>query len=376
MELRILFLTSLIFLGLPAGAQSTASTAAAASEKNWLLQDEKNTIDIFNKAADAVVFVNTTAHVSDFFSADVFEVPAGAGTGFIWDQKGHIITNYHVIQAATSNTVKITLKDGRVLEATIIGKEPRRDIAVLKIKDTSKLPAGFSDTLADSSQLQVGQKTIAIGNPFELSHTLTTGVVSALGRSTPSPVQGVMSHDMIQTDAAINPGNSGGPLMDSRGHLIGMNTSIYSQSGSSAGVGFAVPSNTIKRVAEQIIKNGKVIEPRLGILDLPEHYYPYLGLCSNKRFSRGDKCSFQGVIIRQVVPRSGAAKAGLRGMKLSENKVELGDVITSIDGKSVNNLDELLALLENKNVGDSVKVDYLRKKEKRTTTVILETIPN
>ncbi len=353
----------------------SAQAPATDGEKSWLLQDEKNTIEIFNKEADAVVFVNTTARVRDFFSRDVFEVPAGAGTGFVWDQKGHIITNYHVIEAAASNTVKVTLKDGRTLEAKIIGKEPRRDIAVLKIKDTKNIPTGFIDRLADSSKLQVGQKTIAIGNPFELSHTLTTGVVSALGRSVPSPLEGIMNRDMIQTDAAINPGNSGGPLMDSRGYLIGMNTSIYSQSGSSAGVGFAVPVNTIKRVVEQIIKYGKVKQPGLGIVPLPEQYYPYLGLCGDSPFRRGStKCDSKGLVIRDIIPRAGADKAGLRGIKLHEDTVEMGDIITSVDGKPVKDLDDLLSILETKNAGESVKVDYLRKKSKQSTTVTLENL--
>jgi S1-C subfamily serine protease len=358
----------LIFLS----PQAYSQPNLVETEKNWMIQDEKNTMDIFNKAADSVVFVNTVAKVRDFFSMDVFEVPAGAGTGFVWDQQGHVVTNYHVIESASSSFVKITLKDGRTLEAKIIGKEPRRDIAVLKLKDTKKLPQGFSSFLADSSKLYVGQKAIAIGNPFELSHTLTTGVVSALGRSVPSPLDGIMNRDMIQTDAAINPGNSGGPLMDSRGYLIGMNTSIYSQSGSSAGVGFAVPVNTIKRVVEQIIKYGKVSQPGLGIIPLPERYYRYLGLCGST--SPREKCNSRGLVIGQVLPHSGAEKAGLRGMKLTDSSAEIGDIITSVDGKTVENLDDLLSLLENKNAGDSVKVSYLRKKAKMNATVILENL--
>lgn len=340
------------------------------NEKPWLLQDEKNTIDIFNKAADFVVFVNTTTKVRDFFSADVFEVPAGAGTGFVWDQKGHVVTNYHVVESATSSHVKVTLKDGRSIDAKIIGTEPRRDIAVLKLKDTKNLPLGFSTQLADSSKLQVGQKTVAIGNPFELSHTLTTGVVSALGRSVPSPAQGIMNREMIQTDAAINPGNSGGPLMDSRGYLIGMNTSIYSQSGNSAGVGFAVPVNTIRRVVEQIVKYGKVSQPGLGIEPLPPFYYRMLGI-NDLLDLRND---FKGLIIKRVLPGGGAHKAGLRGVKITENYAELGDVIIAVDGKPVKDLDDLFGILENKKPGDTVKVDYLRKKAKLSTTVTLSNL--
>ena len=357
-----LFALTLFFLPLSAKALTTLPTAVD-SEKNWLLQDEKNTIDVFGKGADSVVFVNTTARVRDFFTMDIFEVPAGVGTGFIWDQNGHIVTNFHVIQQATSNKVKVTLKDGRTLEAKIIGKEPRRDIAVLKIMEKKNLPMGFSSQLADSAKLQVGQKTIAIGNPFELSHTLTTGVVSALGRSVESPIDGIKNRDMIQTDAAINPGNSGGPLMDSRGYLIGMNTSIYSQSGNSAGVGFAVPSNTIKRVVDQIIKYGKVSQPGLGIVPLPERYYRFLGMREIK-----------GLVIGQVIPHGSAEKAGLRGMKLNQDNAELGDIITNVDGKTIEDLDDLLSSLENKNVGDIVKLDYMRKGSQKSTTVKLENI--
>lgn len=333
----------------------TAAGKAIVQERPWLLDDEKNTIVIFQKAADSVVFVNTTALVRDVFFQETHEVPAGAGTGFLWDKDGHIVTNFHVVQSSASKEVKVTLRDGRELTAKVIGVEPRRDVAVLKLNDKTNLPSGFLERLADSGELQVGQKTIAIGNPFELSHTLTTGVVSALGRNVPSPAQGISNRDMIQTDAAINPGNSGGPLMDSRGYLIGMNTAIFSQSGSSAGVGFAVPSNAIKRIVTQLIKTGKVKQPGLGISVVPQYIL--------------EQYNVKGTMVRSVNPN--AEKAGLRGIRRDKRgRPQLGDVITAIDGKKVEDLDDIYAILEEKNIGDKVSVEVLRDKDKKTNITV------
>lgn len=371
MTFHILALETLLnlFIGFQVYAAETSkappTTEPQKIEKTWLIEDEKNTIQNFNANADSVVFVNTKTLMRDFFSMDVIEVPSGAGTGFIWDKEGHIVTNFHVIENhSKSQPVSVTLKDGRTLEAKIVGYEPHRDIAVLKLKDTKNLPVGFSEKLADSSDIQVGQKTIAIGNPFELSHTLTTGVVSALGRSVPSPVPGISNRDMIQTDAAINPGNSGGPLMDSRGYLIGMNTSIFSQSGTSAGVGFAVPSNVIKRIVTQLVKFGKISQPGLGIQTVENRLARYLGVK-------------EGVIIAGFINNqpSAAARAGLRGSRLTRNgKPELGDIIISIDSHKVNDRDDIYNILENKTVGDKVKVDYLRNGKKAAVDVILQEI--
>jgi S1-C subfamily serine protease len=327
-------------------------------ERPWLIEDEKNTINVFEKAAENVVFVSNSTLVKNIFSSDIFEVPAGAGTGFIWDSSGYIVTNYHVIENARKVTV--TLKNGKKVQAKVIGAEPRKDVALLKIEDTKGLPAGFSAALSDSSQLVVGQKTIAIGNPFELNHTLTTGVVSALNRTFPSPV-GITIRDMIQTDAAINPGNSGGPLMDSRGYLIGMNTAIFSQSGTSAGVGFAVPVNTIKRVVNQLIKYGKINQPALGVEPLPERYSQHFKV--------------KGVIIKRLMPGGPAQKAGLHEAKATaDGEVDLGDVITTIDGVAVLNVDDIYNALENKQIGDKITVDYLRKGVKKSATVLLEKV--
>jgi S1-C subfamily serine protease len=360
-------LISLMSVATATGLIFSSSSALAFKtdpppEKTWLLQDEKNTIDIFNKMADYVVYVETRKQLrEDFFSEETHEVPVGAGSGFVWNRDGYIVTNFHVIAASEGQGgIFVRLRDGRSSEAKYIGGDQRKDIAVLKLNDTKNLPEGFSTLLADTTQLQVGQKAIAIGNPFELNHTLTTGVISALNRSVPSPVGGGLNNrDMIQTDAAINPGNSGGPLMDSRGNLIGMNSVIYSQSGSSAGVGFAVPANTIKRIVSQLIKTGKVTYARLGIIDIPERYNQYL-------------TKTPGVIIGQVVPNTGARKAGLRGTVLKRNgRAEVGDVITAIDGKKVEQLDDILAILDEKNVGDVVKVDFVRNGKKESTKVTL-----
>jgi S1-C subfamily serine protease len=361
MMMRIL-LASLVTMGsLVFTSSSLALVTSTPPEKTWFLEDEKNTIDVFKKAADSVVYVETKADVRDMFSPEVHEVPIGAGTGFLWDNLGHVVTNYHVIENSRSKTVTVRLRDGRSLQAKVVGAEPRKDVALLQLLESKNLPSGFSTQLADSSELQVGQKTIAIGNPFELSNTLTTGVVSAVNRSVPSPVGNLTNRDMIQTDAAINPGNSGGPLMDSRGYLIGMNSVIYSQSGTNAGVGFAVPSNSIKRIIVQLIKNGKITQPGLGIVPLDERFNQMLNV--------------KGVIILDTAPHSGARKAGLHKSRLKANgQPEFGDIIVAIEGKKVEQLDDIYSILENRNVGDTVKVDYIRGGKKQSTSLQLSNI--
>ena len=344
------------FISLP-----TFSSAAPKDPPmpSFLLPSEKNTIEVFRKSAPLVVFVHNLRRQVDFFSMRAQEVRAGAGSGFIWDSEGHIITNFHVIQGASS--ISVTLNDGQTADATVIGVEPRKDIAILRIK--GKKPKsfpkqGFKDLIANSSSLIVGQKSIAIGNPFGLDQTLTTGVISALGRSMPG-FGGVTIRDVIQTDASINPGNSGGPLLDSRGYLIGMNTQIVSASGSSAGIGFAVPSNTIKRVTQQIIQFGKVIQPGLGFRPVPDHMNRYFGV--------------QGLIIGEVDPGTPIARAGLRGLQRTRSRRgwRLGDVIIGIDSEQVRDYDDFYNALEGKKVGDKVKVTYLRKGRKQTAHIRL-----
>lgn len=346
-----LLLPLVLFLNL-FGAEIQGEPLAKV-ELEQLLPDEKNTIEIFQRVAPMVVFIHQVAFVRDIFTWDVSQVKQGSGSGFIWDNQGHIVTNYHVI--AEADRIGVTLRDGETVEAKVVGKEPRKDIAVLKIQLKKQFSKTFNSVLTDSSTLLVGQKAIAIGNPFGLDHSITTGIVSALGRSSITP-GGVTIRDMIQTDAAINPGNSGGPLIDSRGYLIGMNSAIMSSSGSSAGVGFAVPSNTINRIVSQIIKHGRVIQPGIGIGALPGTISKYLNV--------------DGVIIGSISRGSPAEKANLRGTeRVAGGRIKIGDIIVAIDGKKVANYDDLYNLIENKAIGDTVALTYLRENKKQTIKI-------
>jgi S1-C subfamily serine protease len=264
----------------------------------------------------------------------------------VWDDAGHIVTNFHVIKGARK--LLVTLQDQSTHEAEVRGAEPRKDIAVLHI-DVPKEKLHPITRPAKALELEVGQKTIAIGNPFGLDHTLTVGVVSALGRSVDG-IGGVEIRDMIQTDAAINPGNSGGPLLDSQGRLIGMNTAIYSKSGTSAGVGFAVHINTILRVVPQIIKTGHAEQVGLGIRIDPE-----------QRFER--RAGVRGVVVISVEPGTPAAKAGLAGLTQAVDGISLGDVIIGIGGEKVDDYDDLYNALDKRKVGDEVEVEVMRSRK-------------
>ncbi len=307
--------------------------------------DERNTIDVFRAAAPATVFVTQTQVVRDHFSMRATEVPAGAGSGFIWDAQGHIVTNFHVIQSqGRAPRLTVTLHDRSTWPAEVVGVDPRKDIAVLRIDaPADKLtpirrpPAGY--------EVEVGQKAIAIGNPFGLDHTLTTGVVSALGREVMG-VGGVTIRDMIQTDAAVNPGNSGGPLIDSRGQLIGMNTMIYSASGGYAGIGFAVPWKTVARVVPQILKTGQPVHVGIGIEVVDD--------------SIARRAGVEGVIVSQVVEGTPAARAGLKGLQQTRRGVVLGDVIVGVDQYQVKSFDDLYNALDRFRPGDQVTVKINR----------------
>jgi S1-C subfamily serine protease len=331
-----------------------AVLAAAA-----LLPDEENTIKVFREAAPSVVFVTNVAVVHDFYM-DEAEIPQGSGTGFIWDKDGHVVTNYHIVHGGDSFLV--TLKDQTEFKAVLVGAEPRKDVAVLKLQ--GKLEKIRPIPLGSSAKLMVGQKTVAIGNPFGLDHTLTTGIISALGRQVPG-IGGVKIRDMIQTDAAINPGNSGGPLLDSEGRLIGMNTLIYSRSGSSAGIGFAVPVDSIKKIVPQLIRSGRVTQPGMGVGVLTDE---------QKRYLLGR--DVEGVIIRDVAPASPAAKAGLRGIRRDRSgRLLLGDVVISINGKKVKEYDDLYHLLDGHSVGDTISLEYLREGKTRSARLQLISLP-
>jgi S1-C subfamily serine protease len=339
------------------------------AEKTYFIENEKNTMEVFSEAAPLVVSVDSTRMSHFFFSSQQQEVPAGSGSGFIWDDKGHIITNFHVIGSAlnSASQIWVTTQDGTRLQATVVGSEPAKDIAVLRVKGLSGQSAGFTTKVAASDELRVGQKVLAIGSPFGFEHSLTTGIVSGLNRSMPSVLSSVTIRDMIQTDASINPGNSGGPLLDSRGHLIGMSTSIVSGSGSSAGIGFAVPSNAIKRIANQIITYGEVRQAGLGVVPLSPFRKRLLG-----RYGYDVQ---GGVVIESVAPGSPAARAGLRGIEEhSKLGVRIGDIIVQIDKIKIENFDDLYNALSEKRVGDQVKVQIRRMGRTLTKTVALDLI--
>ncbi|MBS4049748.1 MAG: trypsin-like peptidase domain-containing protein [Methylomonas sp.] len=321
-----------------------------------LAADEKNTIELFERTKDSVVYITTAALVRDAWTRDVFSVPKGSGSGFIWDEAGHVVTNFHVIAGANEAIVK--LADGRDYRAGLVGASQVHDIAVLKIGVGFKRPPPVP--IGTSHDLKVGQKVFAIGNPFGLDWTLTTGIVSALDRTLGGNNGPAVEH-LIQTDAAINPGNSGGPLLDSAGRLIGINTAIYSPSGASAGIGFAVPVDTVMRVVPELIKNGQYIRPALGI-ELDQQL--------NKRLVT--MLGTGGVAILRVQPGSAAEKAGLIGASVSRLGITPGDIIVALDGKTVDSISRLLSLLDDRQVGDVVRLKVLRNGNPLEVAVTLQ----
>jgi S1-C subfamily serine protease len=344
-----------------ATAQLTESTATpqprAVTPRGPLSADERTTIDIFEHASPSVVYITTLKHVRDFFSRNVMRVPQGTGSGFIWDDRGHVVTNYHVIEGAQEAV--ITLADQRSFPATLVGVSPEHDLAVLHIKVDFNGPPPLP--VGRSADLRVGQTVLAIGNPFGLDHTLTTGVISALNRSIDDESSNGTIDNLIQTDAAINPGNSGGPLIDSAGRLIGINTMIYSPSGAYAGIGFAVPVDTINRVVPQLIAYGRYIRPTLGISANDD---------VSSRLLYGSGVS--GVVVLEVAPGSPAAEAGLRSAEMtSRGRVRLGDVILAVDGRSTATFGDLASILDNHDFGDRVKLTVLRGDRKVEVDVTL-----
>jgi len=318
-----------------------------------LTEDERNTIEVVKQLRNSVVFVTNIQRVRDFFFSSEEEVPRGSGSGFVWDDQGHIVTNYHVIE--DGDIFNVTLPNQQERRARLVGKEPNKDIAVLRIEgDRSAL---FAVRTGSSRDLQVGQKVIAIGNPFGFDHTVTSGIVSALGRSMPG-AGGVTIRDMIQTDASINPGNSGGPLLDSSGALIGMNTMIISPSGASSGIGFAVPVDTIKKIVPEIIRFGKVIRPWIGVILLDD------------RFAR--RAGIEGVIIREVPENSEAYRAGLRGLgRDRQGQLFIRDIITAVDAAPVRSYDDLYTALDNRKIGDTVALTAVRDNKERKVRLTL-----
>jgi S1-C subfamily serine protease len=323
-----------------------------------LAADEKATIELFEKTKDSVVYITTRERVVDLWTRNIFTIPRGTGSGFIWDEKGHVVTNYHVIAGASE--ARVRLSDGRDYSAALVGASPAHDLAVLRIGVGVNRPPPV--LIGTSHDLKVGQKVFAIGNPFGLDWTLTTGIVSALDRSLPAEDGQSLIEHLIQTDAAINPGNSGGPLLDSAGRLIGVNTAIYSPSGAFAGVGFAVPVDTVNRVVPQLIAHGKYVRPALGI-QVDE------GL--NRVMT--ERLGVEGVLVLRVTPGSSAEAAGLRGARMEpDGRFVPGDIITGINDQPVNSVAKLLSRLEDFQIGDTVKLNLLREGRKIDVNVTLQ----
>ncbi len=349
------FLGAAVFLVAPGPAQSRSEAASrAVSPRGALGADEQAHIEVFRKASPSVVHITTLAAQRDLFNMNVQQVPRGTGTGFVWDDRGHIVTNFHVIQGATA--ARVTLSDQSVHEATLVGAFPDRDLAVLKIE----LPkTGFPPIpIGSSRDLIVGQRVYAIGNPFGLDQTLTTGIVSALNREIESFNQRTIKA-VIQTDAAINPGNSGGPLLDSAGRLIGVNTQIASPSGASAGIGFAIPADEVNRIVPRLIKDGRFVRPALGVTAGPPNLQRALNLP-------------KGVVIVQVGAGTPAAKAGLMAFRRgSRGEVVGGDVITAVNDEPVADLDGMLSQLERRLPGETVTLTVWRGGQTRKQNAVL-----
>ena len=340
---------------------SPAVDARPVTARGDLAADEKSTIDLFRAASPSVVYITTVRQARDFRSRKFFDIPQGSGSGFIWDEGGDIVTNYHVVEGITNNRgyANVTLADHSNHRAELVGFARDYDLAVLRINaPASKLrpiPIG------ESHSLMVGQKVFAIGNPFGLDQTLTTGVVSALGRTIESVTRRPIE-DVIQTDAAINPGNSGGPLLDSAGRLIGVNTAIISPSGSYSGIGFAVPVDTVNRVVPQLIAAGRVVRP-------------YAGLTPTDALSREieRRLGIKGTLIMSVDPNSPANRAGLRGTRqVADGRIILGDIITSADGRAIRTADDWFAVLERHKAGDTMTITIWREGETADVELKLE----
>jgi S1-C subfamily serine protease len=319
-----------------------------------LAEVEKSRIEVYKQTAPSVVHITTLEASGGQLRLNAQEVPRGTGSGFVWNKGGYIVTNYHVIRGG--NSFRVTLADGSTYRAELIGGAPSSDLAVLQIgAPKDKL---VPILLGSSDDLQVGQTVYAIGNPFGLDQTLTTGVVSALGREIASQNRGRPIRNVIQTDAAINPGNSGGPLLDSAGRLIGVNTAIYSPSGSSAGIGFAIPVDEVRRVVPQLIEKGKVTRPGLGVVVATDQLARRLGQ--------------RGALIIQVRPDSPAEQAGLRPTtRDEEGDIQLGDVIVKVGEDPVNKASDLFNLMDKHHVGETVKLEILRDGKRQKVEVTL-----
>jgi S1-C subfamily serine protease len=343
----------------PAGSAFTENAPAAISDPA-MATDEQNNIEIYRALSPGVVNIHSKSYARDFFG--FVEPQEGSGSGSILDQSGNILTNNHVVERAEE--LSVSFGGQKTYQATVVGRDPDTDLAVIRLVEKPREPLTVVP-LGDSDKLVVGQKVLAIGNPFGLDRTLTTGVISGLQR----PIRARNDRQIegaIQTDASINPGNSGGPLLDSHGRMIGINSQILSPSGASAGVGFAVPVNIAKRIVPQLINSGRVIRPKLGITQR-----------NVEMFKNQDLPVSDGVVIWQVATNGAAGRAGLRGLTQTEDgEIVIGDIIVGIDGEKVANSDDLYRLLDKHKVGDTVRVDIVRNSRRVAVPVLLSEGPN
>jgi S1-C subfamily serine protease len=344
----LLLLATAFYIGTQwSGFSSRPAAAPRDAAPGHLLEPERHTVSLFRDASPGVAFITTLSTRTDYFTRRVLEIPTGTGSGFVWDEEGHVVTNAHVVQSRgrVPPTVRVKLADQSEWDARVMGFAPEKDLAVLKIDAPAErlhpIPIG------SSRDLMVGQSVYAIGNPFGLDQTLTTGVISALGREIRALGDERTIRDVVQTDAAINPGNSGGPLLDSSGRLIGVNTQIYSPSGGSAGIGFAIPVDTVNWVVPDLIAYGGIDRPTLGLVDYDDRVLRRNGL--------------EGVLILDVAPGTGAAAAGLRPTRRGPgNTFTLGDIIVGLGDQMVANHDDLMRALEGYETGDRVPLKILR----------------
>jgi S1-C subfamily serine protease len=355
-------------VGLGAGARNESPAIKELTDPS-VATDEKNNEEVYQAMSPGVVNITSTSLVRDWFEA---YQSGGSGSGSILDAQGHILTNYHVVRGANklyADELEVTLSNSHKYKAQVIDSDPDNDLAMIKIEapreSLTTIPLG------DSKGLRVGQKVLAIGNPFGFDRTLTTGIVSGLARPIRSEMTGKLIEGAIQTDAAINPGNSGGPLLNSRGQMIGINTMIFSPSGGSVGIGFAVPVNTAKRIVSDILQYGRVRKPRLGIdsLTVNAPLANALDLPVN-----------EGLMVTGLVTGAAAEKAGLKGptdeVQIGRYVIPVGgDIIVGIDGQKISTRDDLDRALNNKNVGDSVQVEVMRGKRRTTLNIQLAELP-
>ncbi|MCG6941585.1 MAG: trypsin-like peptidase domain-containing protein [Thiohalocapsa sp.] len=361
---RLLFWAAILFIvslalkpWLEDAFVSMQAEPRAVTARGELASEEQSTIEIFREASPSVAYISTTAPLLSPWTRNLTEVRRGTGSGVVWDHDGHIVTNWHVIEEA--RTARVGLADGRIYNAQFVGASAEHDLAVLRIGASA---AGLRPALIGTSKdLQVGQKVLAIGNPFGFDYSLTTGVVSALDRTIASDEAGGEIRGLIQTDAAINPGNSGGPLLDSAGRLIGINTAIFSPSGSFSGIGFAVPVDVVNRVVPQLIAHGEYVRPRIGFYGDDEISRPVL-----------DELGVEGVLVLRVDPQSPAARAGLQGAHVTgAGEIIPGDIVQQVDGKPVTSMTELIDRLEGYEVGDKVVLHVLRNGTQASLEVTL-----